>query len=87
MPNKSHVWSVIKAKYPPLNWNIIIPILNLPKTQGLDSGGLENGILDKETNINRIRSDGKVYTWKEVGVLLLTRTTIHNIKHGGVAIS
>ena len=36
-----------------------------------------------ETKINRIGSDGKVYTWKLVGEPLSDRTTIPTVKHGG----
>ena len=36
-----------------------------------------------ETKINRIGSDGKVYTWKERGEPLSDRTTIPTVKHGG----
>ena len=38
-----------------------------------------------ETKINRIQSDGKVYTWKEVGAPMSDRTTIPTVKHGGGA--
>jgi hypothetical protein len=36
-----------------------------------------------ETKINRIGSDGKVYTWKERGEPLSDRTTIPTVKYGG----
>src|SRR5277367_710223 len=36
-----------------------------------------------ETKINRIGSDGRVYTWKKTGESLSDRTTNHTIKHGG----
>ena len=36
-----------------------------------------------ETKINRIGSDGKVYTWKEKGAPLSDRTTTPTVKHGG----
>jgi DDE superfamily endonuclease len=36
-----------------------------------------------ETKINRIGSDGRVYTWKKKGEPLTDRTTIPTVKHGG----
>ena len=36
-----------------------------------------------ETKINRIGSDGKVYTWKRKGEPLSDRTTTPTVKHGG----
>ena len=36
-----------------------------------------------ETKVNRIESDGRVYTWKEKGESLSDRTTTPTIKHGG----
>ena len=36
-----------------------------------------------ETKINRIGSDGKVYTWKRNGEPLSDRTTTPTVKHGG----
>jgi hypothetical protein len=36
-----------------------------------------------ETKINRIQSDGKIYTWKEKGELMSDRTTTPTVKHGG----
>jgi len=36
-----------------------------------------------ETKINRIRSDGRVYTWKLRGESLSDRTTTPTVKHGG----
>ena len=36
-----------------------------------------------ETKINRIGSDGRVYTWKEKGAPLSDRTTTPTVKHGG----
>src|SRR5882672_6113987 len=36
-----------------------------------------------ETKINRIGSDGRVYTWKQKGVPLSDRTTTPTVKHGG----
>ena len=36
-----------------------------------------------ETKINRIGSDGRVYTWKERGSPLSDRTTTPTVKHGG----
>lgn len=36
-----------------------------------------------ETKINRIGSDGRVYTWKEKGEPLSDRTTTPTVKHGG----
>lgn len=36
-----------------------------------------------ETKINRIGSDGKVYTWKKKGEKLSDRTTVPTVKHGG----
>ena len=36
-----------------------------------------------ETKINRIGSDGRVYTWKEKGTPLSDRTTPPSVKHGG----
>ena len=36
-----------------------------------------------ETKINRVGSDGKVYTWKEKGEPLSDRTTIPTVKYGG----
>ena len=36
-----------------------------------------------ETKINRIGSDGKVYTWKKRGEPLSDRTTTPTVKHGG----
>jgi hypothetical protein len=36
-----------------------------------------------ETKINRIGSDGKVYTWKERGEPLSDRTTLPTVKYGG----
>ena len=36
-----------------------------------------------ETKINRIGSDGKVYTWKEKGTPLSDRTTTPTVKHQG----
>ena len=36
-----------------------------------------------ETKINRIGSDGRVYTWKEKGTPLSDRTTTPIVKHGG----
>jgi len=36
-----------------------------------------------ETKINRIGSDGRVYTWKEKGESLSDRTTTPTVKHGG----
>ena len=36
-----------------------------------------------ETKINRIGSDGKVYTWKKKGEPLSDRTTTPTVKHGG----
>ena len=34
------------------------------------------------TKINRIGSDGRVYTWKEKGTPLSDRTTTPTVKHG-----
>jgi hypothetical protein len=36
-----------------------------------------------ETKINRIGSDGRVYTWKPVGEAISDRTTTPTVKHGG----
>ena len=36
-----------------------------------------------ETKINRIGSDGRVYTWKQRGEPLSDRTTTPTVKHGG----
>ena len=36
-----------------------------------------------ETKINRIGSDGRVYTWKQKGEPLSDRTTTPTVKHGG----
>jgi transposase len=36
-----------------------------------------------ETKINRIGSDGRVYTWKQKGEALSDRTTTPTVKHGG----
>lgn len=36
-----------------------------------------------ETKINRIQSDGRVYTWKEHGEPLSDRITSPTVKHGG----
>ena len=36
-----------------------------------------------ETKINRIGSDGRVYTWKQKGESLLDRITTSTVKHGG----
>jgi transposase len=36
-----------------------------------------------ETKINRIGSDGRVYTWKKKGEPLSDRTTLPTVKHGG----
>jgi transposase len=36
-----------------------------------------------ETKINRIASDGRVYTWKKKGEPLSDRTTTPTVKHGG----
>jgi len=36
-----------------------------------------------ETKINRIGSDGQVYTWKKKGEPLSDRTTTPTVKHGG----
>ena len=36
-----------------------------------------------ETKMNRIGSDGRVYTWKVKGTPLSDRTTIPTVKHGG----
>ena len=36
-----------------------------------------------ETKINRIGSDGRVYTWKQRGEQLSDRTTTPTVKHGG----
>jgi len=36
-----------------------------------------------ETKVNRIHSDGKVYTWKEKGEGLTDRVTTPTVKHGG----
>ena len=36
-----------------------------------------------ETKINRIGSDGRVYTWKKRGELPSDRTTTSTVKHGG----
>ena len=36
-----------------------------------------------ETKINRIGSDGRVYTWKQKGEQLSDRTTTPTVKHGG----
>jgi hypothetical protein len=36
-----------------------------------------------ETKINRIGSDGRVYTWKKKGEPLSDRTTTPTVKHGG----
>jgi len=36
-----------------------------------------------ETKVNRIQSDGRVYTWKEKGEGLSDRTTTPTVKHGG----
>ena len=36
-----------------------------------------------ETKINRIGSDGRVYTWKKKGEPLSDRTTTSTVKHGG----
>ena len=36
-----------------------------------------------ETKINRIGSDGRVYTWKKIGEPMSDRTTSPTVKHGG----
>lgn len=36
-----------------------------------------------ETKVNRIGSDGRVYTWKRIGEPLTDRTTTPTVKHGG----
>src|SRR5882724_11812871 len=36
-----------------------------------------------ETKINRIGSDGRVYTWKQKGEPLSDRTSTPTVKHGG----
>ena len=53
------------------------------EAQGVDSGGLEEGIWSDETKINRIGSDGKQRVWEQVGEGLIEREVQGTVKFGG----
>ena len=76
--------SVVKKKCPPLKKQHWINRLQFAKYyENWTVEDWKRVLWSDETKINRIGSDGRVYTWKQKGEQLSDRTTTPTVKHGG----
>ena len=76
--------SVIKKKHPLLkrkHWENCLKFARYYENWTVEDW--KRVLWSDETKINRIGSDGRVYTWKEKGSPLSDRTTTPTVKHGG----
>jgi transposase len=84
MLKNNNLWSVVKTKCPLLTQQHRISHLKFALThRNWTIEDWKRVLWTDETKINRIGSDGKVYTWKVRGEPLSDRTTLPTVKHGG----
>ena len=81
---KNNFHSVVKKKCPLLKKQHQINHLKFAKYhENWTAEDWKRVLWSDETKINRIGSDGRVYTWKQKGEQLSDRTTTPTVKHRG----
>ena len=84
MLRKNNLHSKVKTKHPLLKQKHRNDRLNFALVhKDWSVNDWKRVLWTDETKINRIGSDGRVYTWEERGKALSDRTTIPTVKHGG----
>jgi hypothetical protein len=81
---KDNMKSVVKRKHPllrPAHRKLRLAFAHKYQHWTVDDWKLV--LWSDETKVNRIGSDGCLWTWKRVGAPLTDRTTIPTVKHGG----